>query len=136
MSISPTHAFSPRSTLETWDDQMGKWVLYESEAAHSEDCRRYPFEEVPSAIFLDTSVVNLLVKFSDTIFEYEPLLTAVPAERAHDIEALMHLMKIGERAHWVVTTSPKALQELSETRDSALREQLVSYGREFLFTSQ
>jgi len=123
-----------RRTLEEWDDHAGRWVLYRNEAAHTEDCQRFPYDAVPSTIFLDTSVVNLLVKFSGTIFEHEPIPTNIPQERAFDIEALMHLMRIGARANWIVTTSPRALQELANTRDAGLRELLVSYGREFLFT--
>lgn len=124
----------PCPTLEVWDEKTRKWVLYLSDEAHSDDCRLYPYDAIPSSIFLDTSVVNLLVKFSTTIFECEPLAVSLPTQRAHDIEALMHLMQAGARANWVVTTSPKALQEISDTPDVALRRDLLTFGREFLFT--
>jgi hypothetical protein len=60
-------------SLEQWGTKRKKWVLYRSETAHSEDCARYPFENIPRRIFLDTNVVNLLVTCSDHVFEQVPI---------------------------------------------------------------
>ncbi len=41
--------------LEHWDTLRRKWVLYRSQAQHSVDCARYPFESIPRKVFLDTN---------------------------------------------------------------------------------
>jgi hypothetical protein len=131
---APTEDRGTRDTLEIRDTHSGRWILYSSDKAHSEDCRRHPYEAIPMTIFLDTCVVNLLVKFADQIYQTEPIPHDVPLERAWEIEALVHLMQVGARANWIITTAPKALHELSCTRDAALRQSLVEFGNEFLHT--
>lgn len=123
-----------RRPLEHWDTRKGRWLMYRAEGEHSEDCARYPWETVPFRIFLDTSVVNLLVKYAHCVFEGEAIPAVVAEARAHDIEALMHLMQVGARANWVVTTSPKAIDEMANTPDAGLREDLLGYARELLLT--
>jgi hypothetical protein len=108
--------------------------MYDSQAEHSADCELYPFEAMPNWIFLDTSVVNLLVKYGASIFEGEPIPGDVPETRAQDIEALMHTMQVGQRANWIVTTSPRALREIELTPDASLRGDLLGYAKELLHT--
>src|SRR5690349_11125033 len=108
--------------------------MYRTEEDHSADCQRYPYETMPMSIFLDTSVVNLLVKFANCVFECESIPSELPVLRAHDIEALMHLMQVGARAHWTIMTSPKALSEMSETPDPAVRADLQEYADGLLQT--
>ena len=57
------------SFLEHSDDTRGKWILYRSEAERTRDCEQHPFEAIPRRAFLDTNVVNLMVKYSDQVFE-------------------------------------------------------------------
>ena len=123
-----------RRTLEHWDAARGRWLMYRAEGEHSEDCTRYPRDSVPLRIFLDTSVVNLLVKYGNCVFEGEAIPEDVAETRAHDIEALMHLMQVGARANWVVTTSPRALDEIANTPDANLRADLLDYARDLLLT--
>jgi hypothetical protein len=135
--MKPGTDSAPQSrTLERRDLQSGRWILYESEAEHSDDCAKYPFERLPSWIFLDTNVINLLVKYADVVFERGPFPDGLPTSRAQDIEALMHLLAAGQRANWTITTSPKAVHELGQTTNPTLRASLLDYGENFLATHE
>lgn len=105
-----------------------KYVLYRSEAQHSMDCARYPLKRVPRRVFLDTSVINRLVKWCGQIFDHDPIPPDMEATLAVDVEALMHVFYVGARASWDLVGSAKALEELSLTRDSELREDRLEYG--------
>jgi hypothetical protein len=45
-----------------------------------------------------------------------------------DIESLMHVFNVGKHAGWDILTSDLAIKELSQTRDSELRTDLLDYG--------
>jgi len=105
-------------------------VLYRREADHSRDCAQYPYESIPARIFLDTNVVNALVKHAAHIFEHEPLPDGLHQTLAHDIEALMHVFQIGSRAYWDLVASAKTLEEISQTPTDELRETLMDYAVE------
>jgi hypothetical protein len=115
---------------ERWDSERRKYVLYSGEQQHREDCRRYPFESIPRRVFLDTNVINVLVKYAGQIFDCEELPALRNQTLAHDIEALMHVFYICSRANWDIVASSKTLDELSRTGDAELREALLSYGVE------
>lgn len=105
-----------------------RFVLYRTEEEHSADCERFPFRSIPRRTFLDTNVINCLVKWSDCVFEMnEPPSELNPLLR-EDIESLMHIFNVGRHANWDFLTSGKAIEELSQTRDDALREELLEYG--------
>lgn len=55
-------AFSGNMRLEHWDPVRRKYLLYRGAGEHHGDCVRYPYERIPRRIFLDTNVINLLVK--------------------------------------------------------------------------
>jgi hypothetical protein len=114
-------------SLEFWDANRRKWVLYRSEAQHSEDCTRYPFENIPRRIFLDTNVVNLLVKHGEQVFEQAAISADLDPTRAFDIEALMHVFTIGARANWNILASRKTLDEIGQTSDPYVRDDLLDY---------
>lgn len=114
--------------LEHWDPVRRKYVLYRQEGQHSTDCARYPFESIPRRVFLDTNVINRLVKWRDQVFEQCPIPPDTEHKLAIDIEALMHVFYVGSRAYWELVASPKTLEELSQTRDPALRDELLDYG--------
>jgi predicted nucleic acid-binding protein len=92
------------------------------------DCERYPFERIPGRVFLDTNVVNMLVKYSDLIFEQQPMSEEFDETKIHDLDALMHVFHVGSRANWDLVASSKTLQELSRTPDDELRATLLDYG--------
>lgn len=114
--------------LEHWDPIRKKYVLYREEGQHGEDCARYPFESIPRRVFLDTNVINRLVKWSAQVFEHEHVPAAVEDTLALDIEALMHVFHVGSRACWDLVASRKTLEELSRTRDPDVRGELLDYG--------
>jgi hypothetical protein len=78
-------------------------------------------------VFLDTNVINVLVKHSNHVFEQERIPPHVEEKLAIDIEALMHVFYVGARANWDLVGSQKTLDELSSTRDETLRGDLVEY---------
>jgi hypothetical protein len=110
-------------TLEHWDQNTRKYVLYQSTGEHNEDCKRFPFERIPKRVFLDTNVINVLVKHCEHVFDHVP----IPVDTDADIEALMHVFYVGARANWDILGSQKTLDELSRTRDSSLRGDLLEY---------
>jgi hypothetical protein len=113
--------------LEHWDSNRRKWVLYSTEAQHSEDCARHPYESIPRRIFLDTNVVNLLVKHSEQVFEQAPIPSDLDSTRARNVEALMHVFCVGARASWDILASRKTLDEIRRTPNAELRDDLLDY---------
>lgn len=113
--------------LEHWDPERGKWLLYQSGADHTEDCARHPFEAIPRRVFLDTNVLNLLVKHSEQVFEQAPISSTLDKTRAHDIEALMHVFQVGARASWDILASEKSLYEIRNTPDEDVKAELLEY---------
>lgn len=113
--------------LEHWDSRVQKYVLYEDERQHSDDGTRFPFERIPRRVFLDTNVINVLVKHSTHVFEREPIPPGIEQTLGIDIEALMHVFYVGARADWDLVGSQRNLHELSRTTDGTLRNDLVEY---------
>lgn len=118
--------------LEEWDDARGKWILYRSAADHHADCERYPFDEIPTRIFLDTNVVNLIVKHAPVIFDMEPQDASLPIGRRRDIEALTHLFAVGTRACWELRVSETTIHEINRTLREQVRHDLAAYALEML----
>jgi hypothetical protein len=114
-------------SLEHWDSRKQKYILYQTAGQHSNDCVRFPFEKIPQRIFLDTNVINVLVKHSAHVFEREPIRLDTEAKLAIDIEALMHVFHVGMRADWSLFGSQKVIDELSRTRDVSFRDDLLEY---------
>jgi hypothetical protein len=117
---------------DRWGSERQAYVLYENREQFSQDCDRFPFESIPRRVFLDTNVVNLLVKYPYQIFEQEPIPPDTQLTLALDIEALMHVFWVGMRANWHILASPKTIEEISRTRDSSLRASLLNYALEFV----
>jgi hypothetical protein len=113
--------------LEHWDSQKQKYLLYRSTQQHSDDCVRFPFAIIPQRVFLDTNVINVLVKHGTHVFEREPIPLDTEAVLAEDIEALMHVFYVGARADWDLFGSQRVLDELSRTRDEVVRDDLLEY---------
>lgn len=102
---------------EVWDQARKKWVLYRSQAEHSADCAKHSFERIPRRIFLDTNVINLLVKYPFEVFEQAAMPGGLDLTRADDVEALMHVFHVGARARWDILASSKTLDEIQNTPD-------------------
>jgi hypothetical protein len=118
--------------LEIWDESRGKWIMYTRAEQHSADCERYPYERLPTRVFLDTSIVNLIVKYAPVIFEMEPQDRETPLNRARDVEALMHVFSVGARANWALRASAKTLEEVNRTLCESTRQSLASFVSEML----
>lgn len=118
--------------LEEWDEARGKWLLYCSAADHHADCERHPFEGIPGRIFLDTNVVNLIVKHAPVIFEMEPQDPDLPIGRRRDIEALAHIFAVGARASWTLRVAETTLDEINRALHEQVRRDLGAYALEML----
>jgi hypothetical protein len=117
-------------TLEHWDKARRRWVLYAEPSQHSADCAANPFEKIPGRIFLDTNIINLIVKWSEQIFENLPTPANLDERTAHDIEALMHIFYTAQRANWQLVASAKTIEEVSQTADDRTRSALFDYAVE------
>lgn len=117
-------------TLERWDAALGRWIMYARAEQQSEDCRSYPFSRVPKRIFLDTNIVNLMVKYRRHVFEQEPIPADLHPSAAHHVEALMHLFSIGFRAGWDLVVSRETINEIERTVDPYVRGELLDYAWE------
>lgn len=119
-------------TIEAWDASTGRWVFYRSVVEHGADCLKHPFESIPRRVFLDTNVINLLVKYAGQVFEQSPMPKDMDETRAQDVEALMHVFYVGARAMWGLVASRKTLEEVRRTPDPEGRERLLDYAVELI----
>ncbi len=101
--------------------------MYASQQDHDADCVRYPFNQIPSRIFLDTSVINLIVKNGSSIFEGDEINPDTPMNQGREIEALLHLFAVGARAQWSLLASNASLAEVTRTPCEKTRKALKSY---------
>jgi hypothetical protein len=90
--------------------------------------QRFPFEAIPRRIFLDTNVVDCLVKWGDCIFEQQEPPSDIDETLRSDIDSLMNIFLVGSRAQWDIVISSKTLDELYETSDEWLRQRFMFYG--------
>jgi hypothetical protein len=118
--------------LERWDENRQRWRLYESVDAHRLDCDRYPISQVPTRLFLDTSVVNLIVKHAEVLFDGCPLDRELHHARGREVEALLHVFAHAARAPWVLIASTTTMDEVANTLCAGLRESLMSYVAELV----
>jgi hypothetical protein len=118
--------------LEQWDPVRKRYILYRHPDEQTRDCERYPFEQIPCRIFLDTNVINRLVQWVGQIFEFEPIPDGLNPVVADDVEALRHVLHGLDRTRIELLASSKMIDELRNTPDDALRHALVSYGVEFV----
>jgi hypothetical protein len=111
---------------------MRRFVLYRTQEEHSADCERFPYKEIPGRVFLDTNIIDCLVKWPECIFEMEETPPEMEDRLRTDIESLMHVFHVGSRAYWDLVASELTLKELSATQDTALRDELLEYGIGFV----
>jgi hypothetical protein len=119
--------WSESMALEFWDSKTKKYILYRNQQQHSRDCARFLLEDIPKRVFLDTNVINILIKHSENVFEHSRISSNI-GTLAEDIEALAHIFYVGARANWDLVGAKKTLDELSRTPDDTLRYELLEYG--------
>jgi hypothetical protein len=105
---------------------------YCSQAEHSRDCELHPFDCVPRQIFLDTSVVNAMVKYAPQVFEQQSLDPSLERVIAEDVESLMHIVAISGRGPWELVSSRAMLEEISQTPSEETRNLLLGYAVELV----
>lgn len=71
--------------------------------------------DIPRRVFLDTCVVNFMLDFGAQIHDGASL-PPVPAREAADIDALINLFTLGQRAMWQLAVSPYTYSEIACTR--------------------
>jgi hypothetical protein len=90
------------------------------------------FEDIPKRVFLDTNVINVLVKHSDQVFDGCAILDKTDPTRASDIDALRKIFFVGARANWDILGSQKTIEEIMRTTDPDLRDRLLDYALEII----
>lgn len=111
---------------------MDKVVLYRSQEEHCAASQRFPFKDIPCRVFLDTNIINCLIKWSHCVFEHEAPPTGIDETLQTDIVSLMHVFYVGSYAMWDIVTSERAIEEISRTRNQDLRAELLEYGLNLL----
>ena len=107
-------------------------MAYRTSEQHSADCVAFPFESIPRRVFLDTNIVDCVVKHSECVFEGIAPRNDMPAQLASDVTSLRHIFAAGSRAQWDILVSDKTIEEVSKTPDPFLRSQLIGYGVELV----
>jgi hypothetical protein len=85
------------------------------------------FWRIPSRVFLDTCVVNLMLDFSELLHNDVDIPRNLPAERQQDVEALCGICDTGVRALWCFTVSARTFRELKNTRLDERRHALLEW---------
>jgi hypothetical protein len=92
------------------------------------ECAKFPFEKIPQRVFLDTNIVDCLVKWSKCIFEGERPPMDIDTTLLSDIFSLNLVFLIGSRANWDIVASHKTIEELTDTPNETLRARSLEYG--------
>lgn len=89
------------------------------------DYEAHAFSELPRRVFLDTSVVNALVKFGPQRFE-QVFLPGLEPPLAEDVNSLININTVSGRAPWEILSSTAMLDELAWTCSENVRRSLLS----------
>jgi hypothetical protein len=79
--------------------------------------------KIPGRVFLDTCVVNFMLDYGEQIHNGGDL-PSIGSREAGDIEALRHVMLVGQRAMWQLAISPYTYSEIVRTQDEHRLRQL------------
>jgi len=85
------------------------------------------FWRIPSRVFLDTCVVNLMLDFAGQLHDGENIPADLSPEKAREVEGLCGICDTGARASWQFTISKRTWGELSATPCDARRRRLLSW---------
>lgn len=86
--------------------------------------------ELPQRIFLDTSVINFIVDYSEHIFDRAKINQNTSSRIFDDIQALMYIFQISNHNAIEMIISRTTLQEIQATTDSFKRDKLELYCNE------
>jgi len=87
-------------------------------------------ESVPTHIFLDTSLVNFMLDYSEQIHDGVPIPDNASFRVARDIDALRGIWLTGQRASWHITISVTTVAEIERTGDSGRFHDLLNWAFE------
>jgi hypothetical protein len=80
------------------------------------------FEEIPQRVFLDSSILQTLLRYGGFLYENEPVNAADKIwQNPHgmaNLEALRDIMHVNERAQFQFALSPNSLSEVDRKKDS------------------
>lgn len=85
--------------------------------------------DIPGRVFLDTCIVNFMLDHGEQIHDGASL-SLVAANDVADVEALRHLMAVGQRAMWQLAISPFTYSEIARTRSEGRRRDLHTWFQE------
>ena len=94
--------------------------MTKNEPSPTSESLKFPFEKIPQRVFLDTNIVDCLVKWSTCIFEGEQPPSELDATLLADIVSLTRIFFVGSRANWDIVVSHKTIAELSDTASIAV----------------
>ena len=75
------------------------------------------FFSIPRRVFLDTSVVNLALDYSEQIHNGDEIPEGLSLRIKSDIKALISIFDTGQRAFWQFAISPQTYREVTNTND-------------------
>lgn len=85
------------------------------------------FWRIPSRVFLDTCVVNMMLDYGDQLHGGEEIPAGLSPDRARELEALCGICDTGSRAMWRFTTSEGTFRELNATKRDDRRNDLLRW---------
>jgi hypothetical protein len=78
-------------------------------------------------VFLDTSVLNLIIDYREAIFDGYSAIEGVSDRSQNDIYAIYQILMIGQRSGLNVVISPMTFEEVLATSDEGKRLDLQQY---------
>lgn len=85
------------------------------------------FLRIPSRVFLDTCVVNMMLNYWGQLHNGEDIPSELPADQARELEALCGICDTGSRAFWRFTISERTFHELNATKHESRRRELLQW---------
>jgi len=82
---------------------------------------------IPGRAFLDTSVVNFILDFSEQIHDAAPPPENLSNYQLRDIDALYNIFLTGERASWQLAISPHTYHEVLGTNNNTKQHWLENW---------
>ncbi|MEA2062747.1 MAG: hypothetical protein U9P14_03525 [Gemmatimonadota bacterium] len=75
------------------------------------------FEKIPGRAFLDTNLVDFILKHGEEIHDGAPCQPGTSPRILADVEALYNIFLTGQRASWQLAISPYTYHEILQTRN-------------------
>lgn len=78
-------------------------------------------------VFLDTSIVNLIIDHREVIFDGYSVTEGITNRLQEDVYAMYHILALGQRSGLNVVISPMTFEEIMATMDKGKRNELAAY---------